>query len=1377
MDRMLLVKWNMNGRVRGSKRKRNEVKIPALPFVLSWKSFLMVAAAILSRNGVDSSVPSFDRTHSNRSVRPESTQPLVRIPRSDTQDSSTLALTPIRSRGTIIEADESLLKPVPSLHKIALINQHTILQVRVSIDLIKTSLNHRSLLSGSFDKSPSKQKWEITVDELSNEMGTLCAALPIHHDRAFIPRWNIANGTHSHGVAQISFVIQPLPATCDGRVRTLVVALVESSSSPSTLLTRRLAHVPDISGQSSDKKRTNPIISITLQGNVEILSGSEQHCSFLMDVMIYGLLSSMLYLMTWIASHCSAPTNASLQSQGGHAVEALLPTSGSNTHCHDSTNIVRVDRPFDRNDDNSECEYPPSCSSDDDASSGPERPPALVRHFVDPSDFFTCAQWTESDLLSLSSKQVADKSDPMSVYSVPLHLFGVSSDTFDLPASKASSVNTDPSDICLDTTLFSKQVDVKHGMHSSVGHRMSSTDQYDSRTIQASLSPSSPICKPVVSLKIGEVSAGDRNSFELIVGNEQLLLTTTIVDSETQDREVGFEELVELEEATQVVLFPSGCIVKEAGVSQAILYGNDNHSLQGSEGTQELFMATKSDTVAQFRQAVGFGASLVEVNEAALLFPVVGCTDSNDGESELTQKVAPIGDDRSFEPKRCQGPENKNQDSVGINDAMVDYEARSAAPIATEGIMKIREQARHVKSLNDDHSFESKGESSPHSDLNAVTKVDLEAHNRCVANIHEAVVGGDHAVSNPSELEKDEGAGVSEAAQKIEPADYNHTLESKKETKQFRPTATKIDAERRNRLTPDIDEVLVAVDKAELVVPMVRSASGGGECSSTKEENLLDYEQRLSKVIDCVELTSDERDLYLLSLTRLSDSKSSQLKFSATEQEGTINSEPEILPLQLGILNNGRSPALASLKRTACVPPQWSDQLQLAVTEKVNVETNDQVAVNDSAQIRVHEARSVAPIIISRVADDGGWRTSWQMESLGGDMPSSKVVDCENLFYDHKGLHFHSTKSHQSSLAEPATVRIIKQSLPQHELLIHGEEQISFSVNGEKASVSLASTLKQAETLRNADRWGLPRQDRKNGGQVYQDSKGHVGRAGIGYEGDILSDFDPMLRHRMFDVTKKQILEVDTNSAASSYCSTLPSEPGSFRTRTFQNAKETRKARSDGCNVSIETNSGDDQFVFLGSEMSPLLSSPERMQTKTKPKRKMTFGTCFIKEDGLVVAMDEVKQPTPHLANQATNRPLATTRRRASGVLSRKTRHATSTQGCHSKGSQVSNALVTNDVLFQEKAPVFVPDIAPSSSLITALDKIRAPVWSFSLKRATNKDYHQRKRKRLKAEENERQNPPDHASAGASARIRDRRKARRLDDSAALGQISCSKTC
>lgn len=218
--------------------------------------------------------------------------------------------------------------------------------------------------------------------------------------------------------------------------------------------------------------------------------------------------------------------------------------------------------------------------------------------------------------------------------------------------------------------------------------------------------------------------------------------------------------------------------------------------------------------------------------------------------------------------------------------------------------------------------------------------------------------------------------------------------------------------------------------------------------------------------------------------------------------------------------------------------------------------------------------------------------------------------------------------------------------------------------------------------------------------------------------------FDGLNPRRLISkIASQHIKQFKTSSAATSYCSTLPSDSDchTSRTRHSMGTKETRNCQPiSGDEMTSITDRG--KWDYIGNENLSGTNILQPEQTRTRVKRKMTFGSAKTLAQVLVMECRAITQPTNTLSTLSQQNSILGKRR----ICKLDATHE-SPISCFS----LREAHGQNVAIFGKKAPVIVPDIAPSSSLITVASQIRAPVWSFSMKEPSKLKTEVSKRRRV----------------------------------------------
>jgi hypothetical protein len=205
------------------------------------------------------------------------------------------------------------------------------------------------------------------------------------------------------------------------------------------------------------------------------------------------------------------------------------------------------------------------------------------------------------------------------------------------------------------------------------------------------------------------------------------------------------------------------------------------------------------------------------------------------------------------------------------------------------------------------------------------------------------------------------------------------------------------------------------------------------------------------------------------------------------------------------------------------------------------------------------------------------------------------------------------------------------------------------------------------------------------------------------------------------DVLSEQMRQSDEKSTTSTYCSTLPSDSDCHASRYSKKRISQQNASDLSSRVDTRTptkDKGDDLLDFAGTDSSSELQTVEQPgQARKKSKRKIMYKATRTKELMHVVESNPFTHSTPcmsikvlgaHGSPTATRKPLKASKNRP-----RKPLAASCT--------------------VEAQRGVGIPDLAPSSSLVTVATQILAPVWNFLAEESTMKGGKSRKRKRESA--------------------------------------------
>lgn len=161
--------------------------------------------------------------------------------------------------------ESSTASPAPTSSyptSLPLVNQHALLQVRVSADCpLDAEKNSLQQSTNDAMKPDETTSWFVQITELPRV--NIPIESSIHLNQAVDLNWKPLNALAFQGNASLSFLI---PLTDSSGERTLIVSLMEYSGSHSRILTRRLANLPVsfTSGAAPAKSRTNPLVHVEL---------------------------------------------------------------------------------------------------------------------------------------------------------------------------------------------------------------------------------------------------------------------------------------------------------------------------------------------------------------------------------------------------------------------------------------------------------------------------------------------------------------------------------------------------------------------------------------------------------------------------------------------------------------------------------------------------------------------------------------------------------------------------------------------------------------------------------------------------------------------------------------------------------------------------------------------------------------------------------------------------------------------------------------------------------------------------------------------------------------------------------------------------------
>ena len=393
-----------------------------LPFVVIHAHSVLSGEARVNRLEIRGFTESPMQRHSRESFVDHSSTTVESSPKKDSNWYS--------DRG---DDDRDPIRSISSIQMSASVNQHAILQVRASVDSIKSSSLQRSTLSS--EGFVTDQEWKVTIDELPNE-NDLCTNSPLHWNRTLTLRWNFINETISRGNSLVTFVV-PLPSDCQGRVRTLIISLVEYTPSlkRSIILTRRLTHIQGNYRQSSATRMPNQIVNVDLQGEATNQFSEQRKSSpnsFWTDIILYGFFSWLFYLFSIVPW-------TTLVFRAHESVDKIL-TEVDNIKLSSITEIKLIQDVADESSSHqnydeewNDGEYEPLShsrvdSEDDSCPSTIERPPTIIRHVVDPFSITFLRQ--ERNYSTLVEKECLEWKIQASGNTVTLESPAVSSELF-----------------------------------------------------------------------------------------------------------------------------------------------------------------------------------------------------------------------------------------------------------------------------------------------------------------------------------------------------------------------------------------------------------------------------------------------------------------------------------------------------------------------------------------------------------------------------------------------------------------------------------------------------------------------------------------------------------------------------------------------------------------------------------------------------------------------------------------------------------------------------------------------------------------------------------------------------------------------------------